>query len=127
MTSEAGFQSADTIVRINGQPILSVADIQWVLNGIPSVVGKLRAEIDRDGKSQPLTVPLASGWRNLDDISRRVSAWGLRRMVTGGLVFETASSEERTEAGIASERMLLKVKHVGLYGTHAAGKMQDFR
>ena len=127
LTSEAGFQPADTIVKINGQPILSVADIQWVLNGIPSAGGKLKAEIDRDGKLQTLTVPLASGWRNLDDISWRVSAWGLRRMVTGGLVFETASSEERTEAGIAAERMLLKVKHVGLYGAHAAGKNAGFQ
>ena len=127
LTSEAGFRPADTILKINGQPILSVADVQWVLNGIPSTGGQLKAEIDRDGKSQTLTVPLASGWRNLDDISWRVSAWGLRRMFTGGLVFETASSEDRTEAGIASERMLLKVKHVGQYGAHAAGKKAGFQ
>ncbi len=44
-----------------------------------------------------------------------------------GLVFETASSEERREAGIASERMLLKVKHVGMYGPHAAGKNAGFQ
>lgn len=127
LMSEAGFRPADTILKLNGQPILSLADVQWVLNGIPSSGGELKAEIERDRESQTLTVPLASGWRNLDDISWRVSAWGLRRMVTGGLVLETASSEERTEAGIASGRMLLKVKHVGMYGPHAAGKNAGFQ
>jgi S1-C subfamily serine protease len=48
-------------------------------------------------------------------------------MVTGGLVFETASDAERAEAGIESGKMLLKVKHVGLYGPHAAGKNAGFQ
>ena len=127
LTSEAGFQPADSIQKLNGQPILSVADVQWVLNGIPGSGGELKAEIERKGKNQTLIVPLNSGWRNLDDISWRVSAWGLRRMVTGGLVFETASAEERREAGVAAEAMLLKVKHVGMYGAHAAGKNAGFQ
>lgn len=127
LSDAAGVRSADTITKLNGQPILSVADVQWVLNGIPGTGGELKAEIVRDGKSQTLTVPLASGWRNLDDISWRVSAWGLRRMVTGGLVLETASAEDRTEAGVPSEKMLLKVKHVGMYGPHAAGKNAGFQ
>ncbi len=127
LTSDAGFQPADAIQMLNGQPILSVADVQWVLNGIPSSGGELKAEIERNGKAQTLVVSLNSGWRNLDDISWRVSAWGLRRMVTGGLVFETASMEERLEAGIPAGTMLLKVKHVGMYGAHAAGKNAGFQ
>lgn len=124
---EAGLRPTDKIVRLNGQPILSMADIQWVLNSIPSGGGELKAEIDRDGNPRTIIVPLLVGWRNLDDISWRVSAWGLRRMVTGGLVFETASAEERNEAAIASGKMLLKVKHVGMYGPHAAGMKAGFK
>lgn len=127
LTSDAGFQPADSIQKLNGQPILSVADVQWVLNGIPSDGGELKAEIERNGKAMTLIVPLNPGWRNLDDISWRVSAWGMRRMVTGGLVFETASAAERREAGISEGAMLLKVKHVGMYGAHAAGKNAGFQ
>ena len=127
LASEAGFQPADSILKLNGQPILSMADVQWVLNGIPGSGGELMVEFQRDGKPEVLTVPLASGWRNLDDISWRVSAWGLRRMVTGGLVFELASDEDRAKAGIAQGKMLLKVKHVGMYGPHAAGKNAGFQ
>ena len=127
LTSDVGFQPADSIQKLNGQPILSVADVQWVLNGIPSDGGELKAEIERNGKAMTLIVPLNPGWRNLDDISWRVSAWGMRRMVTGGLVFETASAAERREAGISEGAMLLKVKHVGMYGAHAAGKNAGFQ
>lgn len=127
LTAEAGFRPADTIITLNGQPILSMADVQWVLNGIPGTGGELKAEIERNGESKRLTVTLSPGWRHLDDISWRVSAWGLRRMVTGGLVLETASAEERTQAGIPSDRMLLKVRHVGMYGAHAAGKNAGFQ
>lgn len=127
LAHEAGFRPADSILKLNGQPILSMADVQWVLHGIPGHGGDLNAEIDRNGKQQELTISLPSGWRNLDDISWRVSAWGLRRMVTGGLVFETASEAERSESGIESGRMLLKVKHVGMYGPHAAGKNAGFQ
>ena len=127
LAHEAGFRPADSILKLNGQPILSMADVQWVLHGIPGSGGELHAEIERNGKQQELTISLPSGWRNLDDISWRVSAWGLRRMVTGGLVFETASEAERSESGIESGRMLLKVKHVGMYGPHAAGKNAGFQ
>jgi serine protease Do len=127
LTSEAGFQAADSIQKLNGQPILSLADVQWVLHGISGSGGELIAEIERNGNTQTLTVPLNPGWRNFDDISWRVSAWGLRRMVTGGLVFETASADERREAGVSAGSMLLKVNHVGMYGAHAAGKNAGFQ
>lgn len=127
LASQADFEPADQIVKLNGQPILSIADVQWVLHGIPSSGGELKAEVEHDGTSRTITLPLHSGWRNLDDISWRVSAWGLRRMVTGGLVFENAAADERAEAGIESGRMLLKVKHVGMYGAHAAGKNAGFQ
>lgn len=122
VAAKAGLQVADKIISINNQPILSIADVQWVLHGISGTGGELKAEIERNGNSRTVTVPLSSGWRNLDDISWRVSSWGLRRMVTGGLVLETASPDERAEARIDSDKMLLKVKHVGMYGAHAAGK-----
>lgn len=122
VAAKAGLQVADRIISINNQPILSIADVQWVLHGISGTGGELKAEIERNGNARTVTVPLSSGWRNLDDISWRVSSWGLRRMVTGGLVLETASPDERAEARIDSDKMLLKVKHVGMYGAHAAGK-----
>ena len=39
-------------------------------------------------------------WRQVDDISWRVSSWGLRRMTTGGMLLEQATAEQRQAAGV---------------------------
>ncbi|HTN03023.1 MAG TPA: PDZ domain-containing protein, partial [Planctomycetaceae bacterium] len=47
---------------------------------------------------------------------------GLRRMATGGIVLESMTADERSEAGASGEGMALRVKHVGQFGAHAAAK-----
>ncbi len=112
---------------LQGQPLLSMADLQWVLHSTSAESGELKAIVDRDGTQIELTVSLPPGWRELDDISWRVGAWGLRRMVTGGLVLEPVADNERGQDGIPIEGMALRVKHVGQYGPHAAAKNAGFQ
>ena len=127
IAAKAGFQPGDAIVSLQGQPLLSMADLQWVLHSTPAESGALKAIVDRDGTQTELTVSLPPGWRELDDISWRVSAWGLRRMVTGGLVLEPVADDERGKDGIPIDGMALRVKHVGQYGPHAAAKNAGFQ
>lgn len=127
IAAKAGFRPGDAIVSLQGQPLLSMADLQWVLHSAPAESGELKAVVDRDGTQTKLTVNLPTGWRELDDISWRVSAWGLRRMVTGGLVFEPVSADERGKSGIPVDGMALRVKNLGQYGPHAAAKNAGFR
>ncbi len=127
IAAKAGFRPGDAIVSLQGQPLLSMADLQWVLHSTPAESSELKAIVDRDGTQAELTVSLPAGWRELDDISWRVSAWGLRRMVTGGLVLEPVADDERGQAGIPVEGMALRVKHVGQYGPHAAAKNAGFQ
>jgi S1-C subfamily serine protease len=122
LAQKAGFKAGDSIVTLNDQPLLSMADIQWVLHNVPADGGKVVAEVERSGSRQKLTLTLPAGWRELDDISWRVSAWGLRRMVTGGLVLESVEESERGQNGIPETGTALRVKFVGQYGEHAAGK-----
>ena len=44
---KAGFQPGDEIRRLGGQPLLSMADVQWVLHGIPPEGGAVPAKIRR--------------------------------------------------------------------------------
>lgn len=48
-------------------------------------------------------------------------------MAFGGLVLEDLSDDERTRRGIGLDACALLVKHVGLYGTHAAAKRAGFQ
>lgn len=122
--AEAGIKVGDNLVYIAGQPLISIADVQWVLHGIPASGAAVSVQGNRGGTPIKLQLQLAAGWRQRDDISWRVSSWGLRRIATGGLSLETAPAEVRKELPIADDQMALLVRHVGQYGAHATAKRQ---
>jgi serine protease Do len=114
LAEKAGFQAGDAVRTLGGQPLLSIADVQWVLHHVSPDGGAVPAEVDRGGKAERVTLTLPAGWRRAGDISWRSSTWGLRRMATGGLVLDETDGK-------------LRVKHVGQYGPHAAAKNAGFR
>ncbi len=120
--ADAGFANGDEIVSLSSQPLLSIADVQWVLHHTPAAGGSIEAVVRRSDATKQLTLKLADGWRQADEISWRVSSWGLRRMTTGGMLLEQATREQREAAGVADNEMALYAKHVGQYGLHAAAK-----
>ena len=127
IAAASGFQPGDDIISLQGQPLLSMADLQWVLHSTSPEGGSLQAIINRDEGKVNFAVKLPANWRELDDISWRVSSWGLRRMVTGGMVLTPVAEAERGKNGIPLQGMALQVKHVGQYGPHAAAKNAGFR
>lgn len=120
-----GFLAGDEIVSLSGQPLLSIADVQWVLHHAGES-DKLKAEVLRDGQMRPLTFTLAKGWRQLDDISWRATSWDLRRMTLGGLRLEPLPEDLRRERKLPSDQLALLVKHVGQYNEHAVAKRAGF-
>lgn len=116
----AGFQARDRIVSLAGQPLLSMADVQWVLHHANPKGDMLRAVVERDGKTKTLTLSLPSEWRRGGDLGWRSSSWTLRRMTTGGLWLVELTPEERQAAGLAQGKLALRVRHAGQYGAHAA-------
>ncbi len=117
VASRSGLNRHDQIDQLNGQPITSTADLQWVLHHARDGQ-RLVFSIIRDGKAAELTLTLPDGWRNQSDISWRPTTWDLRRMATGGMVLVPLSQAEKQQMGIHSG-MALRVQHVGLYGDHA--------
>ena len=68
-----GLKSVDTrIKRLNGQRIVSIADIQWVLHSLPNEATQVKVETQSGTK----TVNLSAGWKEYD-ISWRGSMWSL--------------------------------------------------
>lgn len=120
-----GFLAGDEIAVLQGQPVLSIADVQWVLHHAPAT-GRLAAEVGRNGQAVALPITLEAGWRRRDDIGWRATSWDLRRMTTGGLQLEPAAAEQRRSLGIEEPAMALLVAHVGQYGDHAAAKNAGF-
>ena len=113
-----GFRAGDRIVKFDGQPMLSTADLQWVLHHAPAK-GTIAAEVERAGQARKLTLTLDDGWRRRGDLSWRTTTWDLRRMGLGGMVLKPIAAEDRREAGVPEGRMALRVDHVGQYNDHA--------
>ena len=126
LAEQAEFQAGDEITELDGQAIVSPADVQWVLQNADHS-DKLEATVRRGSRRMRLSLALPEGWRRNSDISWRVTSWPLRRMGTGGLLFEPATDEQRRRLGVETDSLALSVKHVGQYGAHAAAKRAGFR
>jgi serine protease Do len=124
--ARAGLKAGDKIVALNGQPLLSIADLQWVLHQF-GASGAMPVKVVREDKILELTLPLDAGWRAKSDISWRATSWDLRRMTTGGILFESLTPEQRAAAQLKENTLALRAKHVGQYGEHAGAKNAGFR
>jgi serine protease Do len=127
LAQQAGFQPGDAVLALNGQPLLSLADVQWVLQHTPASGGTVVAQVQRGDKQLTIDWTLPSGWRKQGDLSWRVSSWGLRRMGTGGLKLDAADDELRQSLKIPNGKMALIIEHIGQYGPHAAAKNAGFQ
>jgi serine protease Do len=106
---KAGFKTGDKISRMEGQPILSIADVQWVLQNAKEP-GSVKAEVDRGGQKTDLTMTLAAGWRHANDFSWRLVMWGMRHKLMGTEPLEVLPADERTKLGVADGAMALRIK-----------------
>lgn len=69
--ANSGFKTGEDIVRMNGQTMASIADMQWVLHHLPNTDTHVTIECSQSGLHD---VSLASGWKK-NDFSWRGSMW----------------------------------------------------
>jgi len=125
--ARAGFQKGDVIQKMEGQPLLSIADVQWVLHQADPNGASLKAEVRRGDRNVVVALSLPRGWRQRDDLSWRASTWELRRMVTGGMLLASAPADLRRKLRLTEGDMALMVEHVGEYSPHDAARKAGFR
>ena len=103
----AGFKVGDEIVKLEGQPILSIADVQWVLHNA-GIEDDLKAEILRDGKPTQIDMRLKKDWRRYVDISWRTTTGVLRRSLLDGVEYRDLPAEDRKELQLTANVIALK-------------------
>lgn len=126
IAAAAQLAAGDQILSLDGQPLVSTADLQWVLHNAPAS-GSIAVEYRRGKKNATTKLNLAEAWRSQSDLSWRPTTWDLRRMALGGLWLEDLSDEQRKERGLESGTLALRARHVGEYGEHAVAKNAGFR
>jgi serine protease Do len=88
LAEKAGFRAGDEVLAMEGEPLLSIADVQWVLHGVPAAGGSVEAGVRRGADGVSLTLDLPTGWRRADDLSWRASTWHLREAVARKVMLE---------------------------------------
>ena len=107
--ARAGFRPGDRIVLLSGQPIISIADVEWVLHQAPEP-STVKAEVDREGQRAALDLPLAKGWRRGGDFVETLSlSWSARNLIAGMRCREVAP-EEKLRLGLARDALALSVR-----------------
>ena len=124
--AKAGVQTGDSFMSLNQQPLVSIADVSWILHRTAES-GELPAMIQRNGKKTAITLELPAGWRLKSDIGKRVGTWPMRAMAFGGMKMDDIKDAERGTLGLSKDQMALRIFHVGQYGEHAAAKKAGFQ
>lgn len=103
----AGIRAGDKLVSLDGQRLISQADIQWVLHRAP-VETEIVVALKRGDKEMRKTIALSGSWKE-SDLSWRASTWpGLRY----GLQTVPLSAAEKKQANLAADRLALVVKYM---------------
>lgn len=118
----AGIRAGDVIEQLDGQALISVADVQWVLDRAPTDATSLAAAVRREDQGLTVIIGLPEGWRRRGDLSWRASAWDMRKSALGGMRLERLLRAERRELGLPEDGMALRAGHVGEYDDHARAK-----
>lgn len=122
----AKLAAGDEILTMNQQPLLSMADVQWVLHNLSNSETDVSLTIRRGDTEHDLSLHLPHGWKQLDETDWRVSSWVHCRMALGGMRLEPLTTEERKAAGLENG-MALRVRSLGRYNMHATARRRGFR
>jgi hypothetical protein len=102
----AGFRPGDDLLTLGGQPLVSVADVQWVLHHSKDET-TLAATVRRGGKVEPLSLALSAGWRRTGDITWRQGTWTFFRPDL------RAEPEDRKRLGLAADGIAIRITVLG--------------
>jgi serine protease Do len=83
----AGIKAGDEITSLGGQPLVSIADVQWVLHNFPDEGGPLTADIRRRGPDVAATMVLDPEWRHAEDWVWRYRVAGYASWLWAGVSF----------------------------------------
>lgn len=107
----AGFRRGDVIVEFGGQPVISIADVQWVLHQAGESA-EIEARVRRAGSTELLTLGLRPGWRRSRPFvtqPRTLSSWFLQ-MTIPGMTFYDLPPEKRKRLGLKENAIGIEVQ-----------------
>ena len=119
--AEAGILPGDIVVSMEGQAIISQADMQWVLHHAASD-SEVEVVVERDGADAPKTLAVSGEWKR-SNIIWRASFPSIRPHLW--VRAPELSVEEKSELGLGADDLALKVTTIWAGAARRAGLMVD--
>jgi hypothetical protein len=104
--AKGGFLAGDEILTLAGQPIISLADVQWVLHQSKEDPDTLTAVVKRRGAPHSRTLTLPNGWRKQGDFSWRACNGIVSPLPEGSHDLTTA---EKNQLGLSATAIAIRV------------------
>lgn len=73
----AGLRAGDVLLHMNRQPIVSIADMQWVLHHLPNAETTMEVDFTRQNHLLSARLTLPRNWK-ATDFSWRASVWSIK-------------------------------------------------
>jgi S1-C subfamily serine protease len=108
--AKAGLRPGEDIVRVNGQRMTSIADMQWVLHNLPGTDTTVTVETSKSGRHE---LRLAAGWRKID-FSWRGSMWNAPPRLQVWL--PELNSEQKAKLGLPDSDSPLEARWINREG-----------
>jgi serine protease Do len=119
--NRAGLRTGDRLVRVNGRPIASIADVQYALH-LARSARSLELTRERDGREETSTLELPAAWRKTD-VSWR---WSLRGLDPAPPVRgDDLNQAEKSALGLGPKRMAFRQGPFLLPAAEQAGVRQN--
>ena len=106
----AGFRAGDKILSADGEPVISIADIQYALH-VSKEPSKLAFKVDRGGAAADLSLSLPKHWRQRGEFSWRRATWPLRHRALG-FAAEALPESDGAALGLSAGTPALRVTDV---------------
>ena len=106
--AKAGFKAGDRLLALDGQPLLSIADVQWVLHQAPEP-GVVKGEVERAGKKAAVSLELKAGWRRTYSFADNLSLGWMSRQRTAGFRLEPVPQNDRDKLGLGADTPALRI------------------
>ncbi len=103
---KAGFKPGDRVETLEGQPILSIADVQWVLHNAKDQA-TIKAEVSRGGQKATLDLAAPPGWRRSGKFGG-ILDWMIGNSIAGLWCDELAAAEKQ-KLGLGEKALALRV------------------